>query len=130
MDPTDGRLRDHCDRGSGSGTAVFFFVNRDPTIGPDQQWALLDRYCVGCHNDAEFTGELSFERIKGHPLEANQKIWEAVIRKLRLGAMPPQGEPTPSDGQARALVRYLECRPRLFLRRESGPGAVAHSSDE
>ena len=26
----------------------------------EDRWAMLDQYCVGCHNDAELTGEFSF----------------------------------------------------------------------
>jgi hypothetical protein len=91
-------------------------------MGPHEQWELIDRYCVGCHNDAELTGELSFEHLKDDPLEANQDVWEAVIRKLRLGAMPPLGEPRPTGDEARALVRYLESGLDAFFAAKPNPG--------
>jgi hypothetical protein len=27
----------------------------------DEEWAMLDRYCVECHNNAEYTADVSFE---------------------------------------------------------------------
>ena len=33
-----------------------------------EQWAMLDRYCVECHNDAEFTADLSLQGVgRGGP---------------------------------------------------------------
>ena len=36
------------------------------------------------------------------------RIWEQVIRKLRIGAMPPPGRPRPEGAAAREAVAYLE----------------------
>jgi hypothetical protein len=36
------------------------------------------------------------------------EVWERVIRKLRLSAMPPPGRPRPDATEARALVDYLK----------------------
>ncbi len=30
---------------------------------PSEHWALVDRYCVTCHNDAERAGELAFDKL-------------------------------------------------------------------
>ena len=44
-----------------AGAAAFFLLKPSPQAQLEEQWAMLDRYCVGCHNDAELTAELSFE---------------------------------------------------------------------
>lgn len=55
--------------------------------------ALVDRYCVGCHSDKLKTGQLSLQNLDLSNPVAHAETWEKVIRKLRTGAMPPQGLP-------------------------------------
>ncbi len=81
---------------------------------------MIDRYCVDCHNDAELTGGVSFQRLKPENVVADARIWEAAIRKLRLGMMPPREEPQPELGGAR-VVRGCA---RVDARRRGGGTAV------
>src|SRR4051794_38388183 len=69
--------------------------------------AVVTKYCVTCHNDRAKTGGLSLEKVDiGSPVAAPD-VWERVVRKVRVGMMPPQGSPQP-DAEARtALVSYL-----------------------
>ena len=71
-----------------------------PAAVPPQR-ALLDRYCVSCHNQrAKAAGQeparkltlddLDIARISDHAEE-----WERVVRKLRAGMMPPAGARRP-----------------------------------
>ncbi len=95
--------------------------------GPSRadQWALFDRYCVGCHNDAERAGELTFEAIDRTSLAAHADVWETAIRKLRGHLMPPPGEPRPDASQVAALVRWLEDELDAAARAAPNPGAPA-----
>ena len=74
----------------------------------DPQRALLDRYCVTCHNDRLQTGNLSLERANVRDPAADPAFWEKVARKLRAGAMPPQPRPRPDAGALAALLDHLE----------------------
>src|SRR5262245_30659134 len=57
------------------------------------QRALLDRYCVTCHNDRLKTAGLTLAALDvGRPAD-HREIWEKVVRKLRSAAMPPVGMP-------------------------------------
>jgi hypothetical protein len=73
---------------------------------------VLGRYCVGCHNDAELAGGVTFQRLRFEQLVADAKLGEAVVRKLRTGLMPPLGEPRPAravlDGFASSLEAGLD----------------------
>ncbi|MGB6943498.1 MAG: DUF1592 domain-containing protein [Bryobacteraceae bacterium] len=79
---------------------------------PDQaassQRALLDKYCVVCHNDRAKTGGLTLQKIDVANIPANAETWEMVIRKLRVGAMPPSGMPKPSPAEVSGLLSTLE----------------------
>jgi hypothetical protein len=60
-----------------------------------QDRALLDRYCVGCHNEKTRSGNLAIDKLDfAHPGN-NAEAWEKVVRKIRAGMMPPAGMPRP-----------------------------------
>jgi mono/diheme cytochrome c family protein len=56
----------------------------------DEISATVERYCVDCHNSVDLAGELDFEALDGAHVESAPEVWEAAVRKLRSGAMPPQ----------------------------------------
>ncbi len=70
--------------------------------------ATIKRYCVDCHNNAEQAGDLSLEPVRLTDVSANPAKWEAVVRKLRAGVMPPVDEPRPERGEYAALAGFIE----------------------
>jgi hypothetical protein len=72
------------------------------------QRAVLDRYCVTCHNARAKTGGLVLENIDLADVGAHSDVWEKVVRKVRAGMMPPPGLPAPSASDKQALVTSLE----------------------
>ncbi len=66
--------------------------------------ALVQKYCVTCHNDRAKTGGLSLEGLEpGGAPPATPSVWEKVALKLRGGMMPPQGMPRPDEATLRGL---------------------------
>ena len=76
--------------------------------------ALLDQYCVGCHNQRTKTANLMFDAMDLAQIPKDAEIWEKAIRKLRGGLMPPPGSRQPE----RAAVESLKCSSRSRPRRE------------
>jgi mono/diheme cytochrome c family protein len=72
------------------------------------QKATVDRYCVGCHSDQLKTGGLSLQNADFTHVAEKAETWEKVIRKLRVGAMPPQGLPRPPQAEIDGLAGFLE----------------------
>jgi cytochrome c551/c552 len=70
--------------------------------------ALLDRYCVGCHNARAKTGGLALDTIDVNNFGERAADWERVVRKLRAGMMPPAGRPRPDQASHDAFVAFLE----------------------
>ena len=72
--------------------------------------AVLDRYCVTCHNDRLLTGGLSLEAAAVDAADPSRDagVWERVIAKLRTGAMPPPGRPRPAGAIYDAVAARLE----------------------
>ena len=70
--------------------------------------ALLERYCVTCHNDQLRTAGLSLEALDLGDVRADAEIWEKVVLKLRAGMMPPAGRPRPDRETYDRLASFFE----------------------
>src|SRR5207237_6300175 len=78
-----------------------------PPNAPSLQ-AVLDAYCIGCHNQRLRTAGLALDGLDvTRPADAPE-LWERVIAKLRSGAMPPPGRPRPDAATYRAMAAALE----------------------
>ncbi len=70
--------------------------------------AVLDRYCVTCHNASARTAELLLDEADVEKIGEGPELWEKVVKKLRTGAMPPAGMPRPDQATYDSLATYLE----------------------
>jgi hypothetical protein len=77
------------------------------TLDGDQR-ALLDEYCVSCHNFDDFAGSLDLSALLDEQMPGHAETWEKVIRKLRAGMMPPPGQPRPAWNTYNELTASLE----------------------
>jgi mono/diheme cytochrome c family protein len=71
--------------------------------------AVLDQYCVTCHNDRAKAnaGNLSLQGIDLTDAASAERL-EKVVRKLRAGTMPPIGNRRPDAATYNGLRRWLE----------------------
>jgi hypothetical protein len=69
--------------------------------------AVLDRYCISCHNQKLRTAGLALDIDVNDP-SASAEVWEKVIAKLRAGSMPPPGRPRPDADAYLAVASSLE----------------------
>ncbi|MSO21621.1 MAG: DUF1592 domain-containing protein [Acidobacteria bacterium] len=69
--------------------------------------ALLNRYCITCHNEKLNTAGLRLDQANLSKVAAEGEVWEKVVKKLRGGAMPPVGAPRPDKKDQNAMVAYL-----------------------
>src|SRR5262245_34507865 len=72
------------------------------------QRALLDQYCVTCHNQRSKTANVMFDTMDLTNLSKDAEIWERAVRKLRGGMMPPPGARKPDQGVLDSLALWLE----------------------
>src|SRR5215510_8268772 len=54
-----------------------------------QQKALVDQYCVTCHNQKTKTAGLALDTLDLTKVSEHADIWEKAIMKLRGRSMPP-----------------------------------------
>jgi hypothetical protein len=70
--------------------------------------ALVDKYCVTCHNQRVKTAGLTLDTLNLADPVSGAQTWEKVIRKVRGGLMPPVGMPQPEKAALTGLASYLE----------------------
>ncbi|MEX0965294.1 MAG: DUF1592 domain-containing protein [Pseudohongiellaceae bacterium] len=86
--------------------------------------ALLDQYCVICHNEAVVNSVktaneglqttqlrnlgLTLDRENVADLSENPEVWEKVVNKLRVGVMPPPNYPRPDKPRYDSFRAWLE----------------------
>ena len=70
--------------------------------------AMLDSYCITCHNQRLKTAGLALDAVDATTPHTNPEIWEKVITRLRAGSMPPAGRPRPDATTYQAVANALE----------------------
>ncbi len=70
--------------------------------------ALLDRYCITCHNARLRTADLALDEADLADVSVHAEVWEEVLRKLHGRVMPPVGRPRPGEAEYERLTSYLE----------------------
>ncbi|HXP87976.1 MAG TPA: DUF1592 domain-containing protein [Bryobacteraceae bacterium] len=70
--------------------------------------ALLDKYCVTCHNQRLKTAGLLLDQLDLTHVHDHAEVWEKVVRKLRAGMMPPTGMPRPDAPVMESMISYVE----------------------
>ena len=94
------------------------------TQGADER-ALLDRYCVTCHNDRTLTAGLSLQSLDLEHVGENAgevERWEKVVRKLRTRAMPPPGRRRPAEAEYERAATRLETALDAAASAQPNPG--------
>src|SRR5215467_4328829 len=72
--------------------------------------ALLNQYCITCHNQRLKTAGLMLDSIDFEHVEKDAATWEKVVRKVRTGMMPPAGARRPDRTMLDAFAAELEGR--------------------
>jgi hypothetical protein len=86
--------------------------------------ALIDKYCVTCHNDRVKTANLTLQGLDLSRVGDHAELWEKVIRKLRAGVMPPPDSPRPPLAEYDAFRDWLEAAVDRTASTRATPGAV------
>ena len=77
-------------------------------LAPATLTAVVQQYCVVCHNDQLLTGNVSMQAFDVEKAADQAQTAERMIRKLRAGMMPPPGIPRPGGDTLVQLVETLE----------------------
>ncbi len=92
---------------------------------PSSQKALVDKYCVTCHNQRLKTANLMLDSVSVDQVASNADLWEKVVRKVRGGSMPPVGLPRPDKATFDEFATYLETSLDKAAAANMNPGRAA-----
>jgi hypothetical protein len=92
---------------------------------PAAQGTFLKQYCVYCHNDQLKSGSMSLTRLNLEHLDKSAELAEMVVRKLRVGMMPPPGMPRPNVQTVKAFAASLESALDQSAAAKPNPGRPA-----
>src|SRR3954469_17154788 len=86
---------------------------------------MLSKYCITCHNQkaripAGAPLALDIANLKDPGSDA--AVWEKVVRKLGVGAMPPQGSPTPGAAELNKFRSTLISSLDSAAAKQNNPG--------
>jgi len=87
--------------------------------------AVLDKYCVTCHNERLKTAGLMLDKADVDHVGASPEVWEKVVRKLRGREMPPPGSPRPDSAIYDATTATIEKLLDDAAAANPNPGRVA-----
>lgn len=85
--------------------------------------AILNRYCISCHNERVVNGRdtapsimvsqlriagVAFDSLDATHVANDADTWERVVRKLQSRTMPPVGRPRPDDETFTTVASWIE----------------------
>jgi hypothetical protein len=77
-------------------------------VSPAANQALIQEYCVVCHDNRQKTAGVTLEGVNPANVAANGAVLEKVLRKVKSGQMPPEGMPQPAAADRSAFSSWLE----------------------
>ena len=86
---------------------------------------ILEQSCYGCHGMGAKKGGLALDAFPdaGAALDA-PKVWEAVLKNIRSGLMPPPGKPRPTAEEGRLLEDWIKYGALGIDPKDPDPGRV------
>ncbi len=79
-----------------------------PLAVPSPQHAVVEDYCLSCHDEDHKKAGLALDALVNRPVPAHAEVWEKVVRKLRARQMPPVGKDRPDEATYDAVIAALE----------------------
>lgn len=96
-----------------------------PAVAPvSPQRALLNKYCVTCHNAKLRTGGVTLDTVDTADVGKDAEVWEKVVAKLCAGEMPPPGLPRPDPASTNQFSSWLEAALDHAAEAAPNPGRV------
>jgi mono/diheme cytochrome c family protein len=90
-----------------------------------RQKAVIDQYCVTCHNQRTKTAGLALDTLDLAKVANDAEIWEKAIMKLRGNLMPPPNARQAEPAAIQSLITWLETSLDRAAESSPNPGHVS-----
>ena len=87
-----------------------------------ERQAMLDQYCVTCHNERLRVADLELDAVDLADVGAHAELLEKVVQKMRAGGMPPPRRPRPEKSVYDGFRTWLEGELDRAALANSNPG--------
>jgi hypothetical protein len=68
----------------------------------------LIRHCLECHSAEKPKGDLRLDRLAPNFTDAtSRETWQAVLKRIKSGEMPPKSKPRPPEQEVRVLADWV-----------------------
>ena len=94
------------------------------SLAPTSARAVLEQYCVVCHNAQLKTAELVLDTSELGRVGDHAAVWEKVASKFRTREMPPLGRPRPDPTVYDAVASELEAALDAAAAARPQPGRI------
>ena len=91
-----------------SASVIAALISVPATAQTPANQALLQKYCLACHNNKLKTAGLSVEGLDPASVAGKSEILEKILRKVKAGQMPPANMPRPDAAGIAAFSASLE----------------------
>ena len=86
---------------------------------------LLARYCVSCHGAEKPKGDLRLDQLAtDFTRESDRQRWQAVLKRVKAGEMPPKSKPRPTDEEVALLAGWIDTQMKAAEARRVAEGRV------
>jgi mono/diheme cytochrome c family protein/PAS domain-containing protein len=86
---------------------------------------VLKQYCAGCHSNRMKTAGVAVDGLGSvDSFRSDGDTWERVLRKVRIGEMPPPGMPRPSPSTVSSFVGFVSGELDRIAEAHPDPGRV------
>ena len=93
---------------AGISTGLAAEAGAQPATDAHANWKLIEEHCFKCHNTDDWAGSVAFDTMTADSVPQEGKVWEATIKKLKGGLMPPPGEKALDPAATATLATWLE----------------------
>ena len=105
--------------------ALFFYTSVFLCAGEGDPDALVERYCIDCHDGGVKKGGLDLDSISSLEIGAHPEIWEHVIKRLETRQMPPRDEDfKPDEAGYQAVLKNLTGQLDKLSETKPDPGDI------
>ncbi len=97
------------------------------TLAANAPPRFLEDHCQRCHNDDDKIAGLTIEDLRGSDTGQGLRAdrWEAILRKVGEGEMPPRSKPQPDPAERAAFVGWLQAALDAHAAAHPDPGRAS-----